>query len=106
MPDPNDHETASFITKFAIYVLSVFIGLGAKLAIMSKDTPLTWRIIIRNSFITAMAVWIVWNVCDIYQVSDNARYIYGVVAAKFSDSVILFAWDFCKQFFSKIDAPK
>ena len=103
MPAPPENSNPIY-WKFAIYVFSAMIGLGARLAVYNAKEKLTFKELARNVAITALATWLVWNVCVMYDISNNATYIYGALAAKFSDSVVLLAWQTFKNAINKWDA--
>lgn len=84
-------------SKIAIYMASIAIGLGAKLATMHKENPLTLYSIIRQVSLTAMAAWLVWWICKKYDQDETSTYIYGCITASFSHQVIMLIWEWFKS---------
>ena len=88
-------------TKIILFIASAMIGLGAKLAHMHKDNPLTFGMVIRQSLITTMAAWLVWWLCQKYNQDETSTYIFGCITASFSHQLIMLVWEQFKTGFSK-----
>src|SRR5438045_5485786 len=89
MPTPPEPNDATWLVKVAYLIFSSIVGFGAKIALLSKDGKLTSSILFRNAFIAALAVWITYNMCKLYEVSESGTYIYVALSARFADAVIL-----------------
>lgn len=101
MGQPPNEQDLSWLTKFGIFILSALLGVAAKIVVLNNDKKITTGILVRNIILSAFASWMVWNLCQLNHVSDNQKYIYGALAARFSDAVIMLIWNFFKSMITK-----
>lgn len=101
MAAPPENDATGWFIKVAYLIFSSIVGFGAKVALLSKDGKLTSSILFRNAFIAALAVWVTYNTCKLYGVSESGIYIYVALSARFADAVILLLFQALKNLVNK-----
>lgn len=84
---PPTNEETNFITKLAVYLLGVVLGVGAKLATMHKVEPITWKVVVKNSLIAFAAAYLVWQILYTWGYPQMAN-VMSVVCGRFADDIL------------------
>lgn len=103
MPIDNN-ESANFWTKAGLYLIGIILGLGAKLAVMNKEKPLTVRDFILHGFIAFACAWLVWAILAHYDYLDFAN-IASVIVGRYADFILVAIWKSIKKSINT-DNPK
>lgn len=90
MPD-HQPETANFFVKAGLYIFGILLGLGVKLAIISKEKPLTVKDFVLHSSIAFACAWLVWAILEHYGYLDLAN-IASVIVGRYADHVLAAIW--------------
>lgn len=96
MPDNTQPETTNFILKAGLYIFGILLGLGAKLALISKEKPLTVKDFIIHSSIAFACAWLVWAILEHYNHLDLAN-IASVIVGRYADYVLIAIWKSIKN---------
>ncbi len=102
MPD-HQPEQSSFIIKGALYVFGILLGLGAKLALIHKEKPLTVKDFVLHSSIAFACAWLVWAILEHYGKLDLAN-IASVIVGRYADYVLVAIWKAIRNML-KTDKP-
>lgn len=95
MPTSNEEYT-SFLYKAGLYVAGIVLGLGAKLAMMHKEKPLTIRDFVVHGTVAFACAWVVWAVLAHYGRLDLAN-IASVIVGRYADYILVAIWNSIKQ---------
>lgn len=96
MPDNNQPEVTNFFVKATLYLFGILLGLGVKLAVISKEKPLTVKDFILHSSIAFACAWLVWAVLEHYGHLDLAN-IASVIVGRYADYVLAAIWKAIKN---------
>lgn len=91
MPDHSQPEATNFFIKAGLYIFGILLGLGVKLAIISKEKPLTVKDFILHSSIAFACAWLVWAILEHYGYLDLAN-IASVIVGRYADYVLAAIW--------------
>ena len=86
MPPPTNEET-SLLTKLGVYLLGVGLGVGAKIATMYKQEPITWKVVIKNTLIAFAAAYLIWQLLYTAGYPQMAN-VLSVVCGRFADDIL------------------
>jgi len=89
-------ESANFILKAGLYIFGILLGLGAKLALMSKEKPLTVKDFVIHGTIAFACAWLVWALLEHYGHLDLAN-IASVIVGRYADYVLVAIWKAVKN---------
>ena len=87
MPLP-DEEYRSFFIKAALYIVGIILGLVSKLAVISKEKPLTVKEFILHSSVAFACAWAVWSILAYYGRLDLAN-IMSVIVGRYGDYILM-----------------
>lgn len=93
---PNQPEQTNFAIKAGLYIFGILLGLGAKLALISKEKPLTVKDFILHSTIAFACAWLVWAILEHYGKLDLAN-IASVIVGRYADYVLVAIWKSIKN---------
>ena len=96
-----DNETESAIVKFALYCLGVAAGLGARLATMHKQKPITWTDGVVNAAIAFAAAFLVYFWLKYLDRQDIALPV-SVITGRYGDDFIKVSYRWTKKFMKVI----
>jgi len=95
MPD-HQTETTNFFLKAGLYIFGIMLGLGVKLALISKEKPLTVKDFILHSLLAFSCAWLVWAILEHYGYLDLAN-IASVIVGRYADYVLAAIWKAIKN---------
>ncbi len=98
MPDHQPEQT-NFFLKAGLYVFGILLGLGVKLALISKEKPLTVKDFIIHGTIAFAAAWAVWAILEHYGHLDLAN-IASVIVGRYADQILVAIWKSVKNIIS------
>lgn len=102
----SDHppEQANFLIKAGLYVFGILLGLGAKLALMSKEKPLTVKDFFIHGTVAFACAWLVWALLEHYGHLDLAN-IASVIVGRYADYVLVAIWKSIKKAINSTEKP-
>lgn len=96
MPNQQQPEITNFFVKAIIYVCGIILGLMAKLAIMSKEKPLTMKDFFIHGSIALACAWLVWAILEHYGYLDMAN-VMSVIVGRYGDYILMAIWKSIKN---------
>lgn len=91
METPNE-QSASILTKSLLYVAGATIGIAAKIATIRKERSITIADVIGETCIASASAFLVWAFCHYHLKNDNAAIILSVIAGRFGDNILIYAY--------------
>lgn len=97
----NNNEFNTLWFKFCLYLFSVSLGIGAKLATIYKKRMITKKDVIISSLLAYSAAWVVLAVLYAYKAPMWVMLVAAVVVGRDGDNILYAISSFAKKYLSK-----
>ncbi len=91
MPVEHNEEYQNFFIKAVLYITGIILGLVAKLALINKEKPLTFKEFILHGSVAFACAWCVWALLSYYGRMDLAN-IVSVIVGRYADYILVAIW--------------